>query len=115
MARIERLPEDPRRLLQTASVLGRVVPLAALRAMCGEDEDLSPQLQELQRLEFIYPQRSGEDLAYVFKHTLTQEVAYGSLLPHRSRELHAAAGRALERLYAGRLADAYDPLAYHLS
>jgi tetratricopeptide (TPR) repeat protein len=98
--------------LQTASVLGREVPLRLLEAVWQEPVPLSPQLHELQRLEFIY-EHAGRDPGFVFKHALTQDVAYETLLAGRRRALHAAAGRALETLYADRLEEVYDRLAHH--
>jgi predicted ATPase len=70
-------------------------------------------LLELKRLEFVYEQTGAEEPTYVFKHALTQDVAYESLLMTRRQALHAAAGGALERLYVARLEDVYDRLAYH--
>jgi DNA-binding CsgD family transcriptional regulator/tetratricopeptide (TPR) repeat protein len=67
----------------------------------------------LKRLEFIYEQTTAEEPVYLFKHALTQEVAYESLLRSRRQALHAAAGRAMETLYADRLEEVYDRLAYH--
>jgi DNA-binding NtrC family response regulator/tetratricopeptide (TPR) repeat protein len=115
MTRIERLGEEPRRLLQTASVLGRAAPLRTLEIMWGDAADLALHLRELERLEFLYEQRAGEDTDFVFKHALTQEVAYEGLLDAQRRTLHAAAGRAIERLHADRLEDVYDRLAYHFA
>ena len=115
MARIERLPEEQKRLLQTASVLGRAASGGALAAMWGDAAQLPASLRELERLEFVYEQPAGEETAYVFKHALTQEVAYESLLGPQRRELHAAAGRALEQLHAARLEDVFDRLAYHFA
>ena len=115
MARIERLPEEQQRLLQTASVLGRAASLKPLAAMWGDAVDLATHLQELGRLEFLFEQRTGEETAYVFKHALTQEVAYESILAPQRRVLHAAAGHALEALHADRLEDVYDRLAYHFA
>jgi class 3 adenylate cyclase/tetratricopeptide (TPR) repeat protein/transcriptional regulator with XRE-family HTH domain len=112
MARMDRLADTPRRILQTASVLGREVPLRLLEAVWQEAAPLTPQLQELQRLEFIYEQ-VGREPGFVFKHALTQDVAYQTLLAGRRRALHAAAGAALETLYADRLEEVYDRLAYH--
>jgi class 3 adenylate cyclase/tetratricopeptide (TPR) repeat protein/transcriptional regulator with XRE-family HTH domain len=112
MARMDRLADTPRRVLQTASVLGREVPLRLLEAVWQQAAPLPPQLQELQRLEFIYEQ-AGREPGFVFKHALTQDVAYETLLPGRRRALHAAAGRALEALYADRLEEVYDRLAHH--
>lgn len=115
MARIDRLPEALRRALQTASVLGREFSLRLLGAIWDGPDRLVPYLQELKRLEFVYERVSASEPTYVFKHALTQEVTYESLLPARRRALHAAAGRALERLYANRLDEVYDQLAYHYS
>ena len=115
MARIDRLPGPVKRLLQTASVLGRQVPLSHLEAICEGPGDLDPYLRELTRLEFIYHQSEGGEPVYVFRHALTQEVAYESLLTSRRQALHAATGQALERLYADCLEQAYDRLAYHYS
>jgi len=113
MARIVRLPEEPKRLLQMASVLGRAAPLRVLEAMWGHAEQLAGHLRELGRLDFLYKAGVDDEAACVFKHALTQEVAYESLLAGQRAELHAAAGRAIEQLHAGRLEDVYDPLAYH--
>ena len=115
MARIERLTEEQQRLLQTASVLGRAASSKPLAAMWGDAADLAVHLQELGRLEFLFEQRAGEETAYVFKHALTQEVAYESILAPQRRVLHAAAGQALEALHADRLEDVYDRLAYHFA
>ena len=115
MARIERLPEPQQRLLQMASVLGRSASAKVLAAMWGKEEDPAAHLEALGRLELLYERRAGDETAYVFKHALTQEVAYESILPARRRLLHAAAGRALETLHADRLEDVYDRLAYHFA
>ncbi len=115
MARIDRLPDDSKRVLQTASVLGRDVSLRLLGALWEGPGVLDPHLLELKRVEFLYEKTGAGEPVYVFKHTLTQEVAYESLLTSRRRALHAAAGRALEALYADRLEKAYDRLAYHYS
>jgi tetratricopeptide (TPR) repeat protein len=114
MARMDRLPAAPRRVLQTASVVGREVPLRLLEAVCSEPAGLREHLTQLQSLEFIYEQ-AGREPGFVFKHALTQDVAYATLLEGRRRELHAAAGRALESLYAERLEEVYDRLAHHYS
>jgi class 3 adenylate cyclase/tetratricopeptide (TPR) repeat protein len=112
MARMDRLPDATRRVLQTASVLGREVPLRLLGAVWQESASLDPHIRALQRLEFLYEQ-AGQEPRVVFKHALTQDVAYGTLLTGRRRMLHAEAGRALESLYIGRLEEVYDRLAHH--
>ena len=115
LARISRLPQEGKWALQTAAVLGREVPLDLLRADLGGAGPLEPQLRELTRLEFLHGHGGLEEPVYFFKHALTREVAYESLLPSRRRELHAAAGEALERLYAGRLEEIADRLAHHFA
>lgn len=115
VARIDRLPDGVRRLLQTAAVLGREFSLRLLGAVWEEPGAPDPHLRELRRLEFLYERSAGEEPVYIFKHALIQEVASESLLPADRRHLHAAAGRALEALYAGRLEAVYDRLAHHYS
>jgi tetratricopeptide (TPR) repeat protein len=115
MARIDRLPDAAKRLLQTAAVLGRTFAARLLQAIWEEPEDLEMCLGELKRLEFLYEENRPEGPVYVFRHALTQDVAYDSLLLRRRQRLHAAAGQALEHFYAERLEDAYDHLAYHYS
>ncbi|MGH7326113.1 MAG: AAA family ATPase [Candidatus Rokuibacteriota bacterium] len=113
MARIDRLSPESKRLLQTAAVLGREVSRALLEAVWEGPVGLELHLSELIRLEFLYEATDGHETTYVFKHALTQEVAYEALLtPHR-QALHAAAGRALEALHADWPEEAYDRLAYH--
>ena len=113
LARIRRLPEDAAQLLQAASVLGREVPLGLLHAVWDGDTVSDASLRELTRLEFLHEAAEGDDVVHVFKHSLTQEVAYQSLEPPRRRRLHAAAGRALETLHADRLDEACERLAHH--
>jgi tetratricopeptide (TPR) repeat protein len=115
MARIDRLPEDHKRLLQTASVLGREFPLNLLGVVWDQAEELTPLLADLKRWEFLYEEPTAEEPRYLFKHALTQEAVYQTLLTGRRRALHAAAGRAFEMLFADRLEEVYDSLAYHYS
>jgi DNA-binding NtrC family response regulator/tetratricopeptide (TPR) repeat protein len=112
-ARIDRLPEGSRQVLQTASVIGREVPLTLLRAVWTGASSLDPHLRELQRLEFLYERRGDGPPVFVFKHALTQEVAYDSLLPPERQALHEAAGRVLEALSASHLEEHYGVLAHH--
>jgi class 3 adenylate cyclase/tetratricopeptide (TPR) repeat protein len=113
-ARIDRLPSDEKRLLQTAAAIGVDVPFAVLQAIAATSEEtLRRGLSHLQAAEFLYETALFPDLEYRFKHALTHEVAYGSLLRERRRELHGAVGRALEELYAERLTEHCDKLAHH--
>jgi len=115
MARVDRLPEDHKRLLQTASVLGRELPLNLLSAVWDQDEGLPRLLADLKRWEFLYEEPTAEEPRYLFKHALTQEAVYQTLLTSRRRALHGAAGRAFEALYSSRPEDVFDSLAYHYS
>ena len=104
-ARIDRLAEEPKRVLQTASVLGREFAPRLLAAIWDDPGPLEPHLRELARLEFLFERTTGEEVVYAFKHALTQDVAEATLLPSRRRELHRRAGEALERLHPDRLAE----------
>jgi tetratricopeptide (TPR) repeat protein len=113
MARIDRLPEDTKRLVLAASVLGREFPLKLLDRVWDGIGPLHPHLIELTRLEFVYERVGSNEPVYVFKHALTQDVAYDGLLTQRRQSLHGAAARALEELFADRLEEADAALAYH--
>jgi class 3 adenylate cyclase/predicted ATPase len=113
-ARIDRLSPEHKRLLQAASVIGKDVPLALLHAITGENEGaLGSGLRELQATEFLYETRLFPDPEYTFKHAITQEVTYGSLLQERRRALHASIVDAVERLNAERLGEHVELLAHH--
>lgn len=115
LARIDRLPEEHKRLLQGASVLGREFPLAILAALWDGEPDPGLLLTDLKRWEFLYEEIASSEPRCFFKHALTQEAIYQTLLQSRRQALHAAAGQAFERLHADRLEDVYDRLAYHYS
>jgi tetratricopeptide (TPR) repeat protein len=113
-ARIDRLAPVDKELLQTASVIGKDVPWALLQGTVEMAEDgLRRGLARLQAGEFIYEAKLFPDLEYTFKHALTHEVAYGGLLQDRRRALHVRTLAAIERVYAGRLAEHVDSLAHH--
>ncbi len=78
-------------------------------------EELKSSLLNLQGLEFIYEKHLFPELEYIFKHALTQEVAYNSLLLKRRKEIHDKIGRAIEALYSERLEAFYEMLAHHYS
>jgi class 3 adenylate cyclase/tetratricopeptide (TPR) repeat protein len=113
-ARIDRLPSDEKRLLQTAAVIGTEVPFALLQAIADLPEAaLHRGLAHLQTAEFLYETRLFPEPEYTFKHALTHEVAYSGLLQERRRVLHAQIVEALEGLYPDRLAEQVERLAYH--
>jgi predicted ATPase len=113
-ARIDRLRPELKRLLQAASVVGKDVPIGLLEAIAElPPDELRQSLGELQAAEFLYETQLFPDLEYTFKHALTHEVAYGSVLQERRRELHAALLYAMERAYGDRLAEQVEVLAHH--
>jgi class 3 adenylate cyclase/tetratricopeptide (TPR) repeat protein len=113
-ARIDRLPPADKQLLQTASVVGKDLPWALLvEAAERPEDDVRRGVARLQAAEFVYEAKLFPDLEYTFKHALTHEVTYGSLLQDRRRAIHARIVGAIERVYADRLAEHADGLAHH--
>jgi predicted ATPase len=114
-ARIDRLAEPPKRALQVAAVVGREFTRRLVDRLADVRDRIEECLRELTVLELIHERRRYPELAYMFKHALTQDVAYGSLLIERRSELHGLVGRAIEELYPDRLAEHYEVLAHHFS
>jgi class 3 adenylate cyclase/tetratricopeptide (TPR) repeat protein len=113
-ARIDRLPLEEKRLLQTAAVIGHEVSLPLLQAITElSEEALQRGLAHLQAAEFLYETRLFPEREFTFKHALTHEVAYSSLLQERRRVLHGCNVEMLERLAPDRLAEQVDRLAHH--
>ncbi len=113
-ARIDRLDLEDKRLLQCAAVIGKDVPYPLLQAITELPEPaLRPALARLQAAEFLYETNLYPNLEYTFKHALTHEVAYGSLLGERRRALHARVVEVLEGQYPDRLAEQVERLAHH--
>jgi class 3 adenylate cyclase/tetratricopeptide (TPR) repeat protein len=113
-ARIDRLAPEDKRLLQAAAVIGKDVPSLLLQAIAElPEEALRESLARLQTAEFLYETSLFPELEYTFKHALTHEVAYQSLLGERRRALHARIVDAIEALYPGQQAEQLDRLAYH--
>jgi tetratricopeptide (TPR) repeat protein len=115
MARIDRLEDGPKKTLQLASVIGRIFTRRLLERISDPEAETEAWLGDLKAIELIYELSLFPEPAYTFKHGLTQEVAYHSLLVQRRKELHYGIGTAIEELYADRLADQYEVLAYHFS
>ena len=114
--RIDRLPAEQKELLQTLAVIGSRLPRDLIVAVSGADgARLDGMLVELQHSDFIYAQTAQDQTIYAFKHILTLEVTYQSLLSNRRKRLHETVGRAIELLYAGSLGDHIGELAHHYS
>ena len=114
-ARIDRLPAADKDLLQTLAVVGRDFPLRLIANVVAEksEEELARMLADLQLGEFIYEQPAVGDIEYTFKHALTQEVAYGSVLGERRALLHERIGAAIEANFAQSIDDHLGELAHH--
>jgi class 3 adenylate cyclase/tetratricopeptide (TPR) repeat protein len=113
-ARIDRLSSEDKRLLQTAAVIGTEVPLVLLQAMAEvPEETLRLGLTHLQAAEFLYERRLFPEIEYTFKHALTQQVAYETLLQERRRVLHARIVEVLEALAGDRVTEQVERLAHH--
>lgn len=112
-ARIGRLQEETRRILQLAAVAGPVCVLPVLAAMTREGRDLQQHLLVLQREDLLRPQARGPEIEYVFGHYLLQEAAYNGLLRPERRRLHRQVAETLERFFAERAEDQPGLLAYH--
>jgi tetratricopeptide (TPR) repeat protein len=113
-SRIDRLTALEKEFVQTLAVLGHEFALNLVqRVTCKPTDELGQMLAQLQLGEFIYEQPAVGEVEYSFKHALTQEVAYNSLLGERRRALHDRAASGIEDLYAHQLEDHYSELAYH--
>jgi len=115
-ARIDRLSGPQKDLLQTLAVIGREARLPLVRQVTSADEVLlSQNLADLCAAEFIHEQPVTGDTEFVFKHALTQEVAYNSMLLEQRKALHESAGQALESMFPEQLDDHVGELARHYS
>jgi class 3 adenylate cyclase/tetratricopeptide (TPR) repeat protein len=114
-ARMDRLEESLKRIMQVAAVIGREFAFRILETITEMKEELKSGLVNLQGLEFIYEKSLFPDLEYIFRHALVQEVAYNSLLINRRKEIHEKIGKAIESLYPQRLEEFCEMLAYHYS
>jgi tetratricopeptide (TPR) repeat protein len=113
-ARIDRLPAEEKRVLQTAAVIGTEVHFALLQAVAESPKDvLHRGVTHLQAAEFLYETRLFPEHEYTFRHALTQQVAYGTLLQERRRALYARIVAALEALPEDRVAEQVERLAHH--
>ncbi|HKA63101.1 MAG TPA: AAA family ATPase [Methylomirabilota bacterium] len=113
-ARIDRLSAEAKHVLQSASVIGKDLPYPVLEAIADlPEEALRAGLGQLQAGELLYEASFFPEIEYTFKHALTHDVAYGSLLHETRRGLHARIVAAIERLYPGRLGEHVERLAYH--
>jgi class 3 adenylate cyclase/pimeloyl-ACP methyl ester carboxylesterase len=113
MARIDRLPETSKAALQIASVIGREFTARLIERVSSMQREAPHALGELRAVELIYEKSIFPELSYMFKHALTHDVAYESLLRQHRKDLHRRVGEVIEELYAERLPEFYETLAWH--
>jgi len=114
MARVDSLPEGAKGLLQTVSAVGREFSFDLLKRVTGiSQEELLSHLSVLKDSELLYERGIYPQSTYIFKHALTQEVTYNSLLLKRRKEIHGEIGKGIEALYPDRLEEHHEMLAYH--
>jgi class 3 adenylate cyclase/tetratricopeptide (TPR) repeat protein len=114
-ARVDRLAEELKAVLQGAAVVGRQFAVALVARILELNADLFERLDRLSALEFVFPDFVEPDPTYRFKHALTQDVVYEGLLVRRRRQYHGAAGAWLEEAFASRLNEVAELLAYHFA
>src|SRR2546425_1620973 len=113
-ARVDRLAEALKQTLQGAAVVGRRFGVSLVsRVLEVVPDQVAGHLRDLHGLDFVFPSAQDPELMYSFKHALTQDVVYAGVLERRRRQHHAAAGHGLEDLYAGRIDDVVELVAYH--
>ena len=115
MARIDRLDQKTRDLVKTASVIGRNFFYRILAEVARTIEDMDSRLEYLEEIQLIRERKRMEELEYLFKHALAQEVAYNSILAQRRKELHKSVADSIEKVFNERLHEFYGMLAYHYS
>ena len=113
LARIDRLEEDVRRTLQMAAVIGKSFLYRILEMISEAEMQLDTHLSQLQRVDLVREKARLPELEYIFKHALTQETAYNSLLHERRKVFHLKVGEALEELFPNRVDEFSGLMAYH--
>ena len=114
-ARIDRLDEPRRRVLRDAAVVGREFLYDVVAQVTREEQELEPSLDQLEAVDLIRAQSRAPDVEYIFKHALTQEVAYDGLLKNERQVLHERAAFAMEQILRERISEFVETLAYHFA
>ena len=113
--RLDRLEKESKQVLQEASVIGRSFLFEILQKISTLHQGIDRCMRSLEQMDFIRTKALSPELEYVFKHALTQEVAYNGLLKSHRREIHERIALVMERLFSDRLLECYETLAYHYS
>ena len=115
MTRVDRLQSGAKYVLQCASVIGRLFKYRLLEHLVEYEQGLDRYLSELEERELVYEERTMPELEYTFRHVLTQEATYNSMLDIHRKEFHLRVAQGIERLYQGRIEEYYEELADHYS
>jgi class 3 adenylate cyclase/tetratricopeptide (TPR) repeat protein/regulation of enolase protein 1 (concanavalin A-like superfamily) len=115
LSRVDRLQSEAKYILQCASVIGRLFKHRLLDHLTHQERELNRYISEFEDRELIYEERTVPELEYAFKHALTQEATYQSILERKRKEFHSQVAIGIESLYQERLEDYYDELAQHYS
>ncbi|MFW6052706.1 MAG: adenylate/guanylate cyclase domain-containing protein, partial [Desulfosalsimonas sp.] len=113
--RLDRLEKETKRILQEASVIGRTFLHEILLKITELKDCIEPALGTLERIDMIRTRSLQPELEYMFKHPLTQEVVYNSLLKKERKKIHEQIGVVMEQLFYNRLSEFYETLAFHFS
>jgi predicted ATPase/class 3 adenylate cyclase len=114
-ARVDRLEEESKKILQEASVIGRSFYYEILKRATARKNSIDKNLSGLEHLDLIKTKSIQPDLEYIFKHALTQEVVYNGLLKKDRREIHERIAIVMEQLFQDRLPEFYETLAFHFA
>jgi len=115
MSRIDRLEDEVRYVLQSAAVIGRLFRHRLLQYTTQQEQHLDRYLWQLEDRDLVYEEHAIPELEYSFRHVLTQETAYSTILSRRRREFHGKVAEGYEALYSSRIEEYYEELAYHYS
>jgi len=113
MERIDRLESETKYVLQCASVIGRLFKYRLLDHLMSHERRLEQYLDELESKDLVYEERSIPELEYTFKHALTQEATYQTILEQRQKAFHRQVAEGIEKLYSDRLEEFYEELVHH--
>jgi len=114
-ARIDRLEQESKKILQEASVIGRTFYYEILKRTTTLKNSIDKNLSGLEHLDLIKTKSIQPDLEYIFKHVLTQEVVYNGLLKKERRQIHERIAIVMEQLFQDRLPEFYETLAFHFA
>jgi class 3 adenylate cyclase/tetratricopeptide (TPR) repeat protein len=112
-ARLDRLEKRSKRILQEASVIGRAFLFAILERITSFESELEKRFNDLERIDLVHARTIVPELEFAFKHALTQEVSYKSLLRSERTEIHERIAAVMEALFTDRIAEFYETLAFH--